>query len=95
MITSLKSMDKLFWGKEFKDILDWMEWLEIMAFEVCECDEMKLFKIVKLNLRGKAKYQFKKLQLATNDWNEMKTSMQYKFNDVNFNEIIMKMDIVK
>jgi len=49
MITSLKSMDKLFWGKEFEDILDWMEWLE-MGFEVCECDEMKLFKIVKLNL---------------------------------------------
>jgi hypothetical protein len=94
MITSLKSMDKLFWGKEFEDILDWMEWLE-MAFEVCECDEMKLFKIVKLNMRGKAKDWFKKLQLATSDWNEMKTSMQYKFNDVNFDEIIMKMDVVK
>ncbi len=49
MITSLKDMDKLFWGKEFEDVLDWMEWLE-MAFEVCGCDEMKLFKIAKFNL---------------------------------------------
>jgi hypothetical protein len=32
-----------------------------MAFEVCGCDEMKLFKITKFNLRGKAKDWFKKL----------------------------------
>jgi hypothetical protein len=75
MMTSPKSMDKLFWGKEFENVLDWMEWLE-MAFEVHGCDEMKLFKIAKLNLQGKAKNWFKKLQLAPSDWNEMKTCMQ-------------------
>jgi hypothetical protein len=33
-----------------------------MAFEVRGYDELKLFKITKLNLRGKAKDWFKKLQ---------------------------------
>lgn len=75
MMTSLKGRDKLFWGKEFEDVLDWMECLE-MAFEVCGCDEMKLFKITKFNLRGKAKDWFKKLQHAPSDWNEMKTCTQ-------------------
>ncbi len=56
-------MEKLFWGKEFEDVLDWMEWLE-MAFEVRGYDEMKLFKITKFNLQGKAKDWFKKLQHA-------------------------------
>jgi hypothetical protein len=46
-----------------------------MAFEVQGYDEVKLFKIVKLNLRGKVKDWFKKLQHVLIVWNEMKTSM--------------------
>jgi hypothetical protein len=33
MMTSPKGMDKLFWGKEFEDVLYWTEHLE-MASEV-------------------------------------------------------------
>jgi hypothetical protein len=36
---------------------------------------MKLFKIAKFNMWGKARDLFKKLQLAPIDWNEMKTNM--------------------
>jgi hypothetical protein len=53
-MTSPKGMDEVFWGKEFEDILDWRKRLE-MASKVCGYDEVKLFKIVKLNLHGKAK----------------------------------------
>jgi hypothetical protein len=53
-MTSPKGKDELLWGNEFKDILDWRKRLE-MAFEVCGYDEVKLLKITKLNLCGKAK----------------------------------------
>jgi hypothetical protein len=53
-MTNPKGMDKLFWGKEFEDILDWTERLE-MASKVRGYDEIKLFKIAKHNLRGKDK----------------------------------------
>jgi hypothetical protein len=67
-------MDKLVWGKEFEDILDWTERM-YMASKVWGYDEMKLFKIAKFNMWGKARDLFKKLQLAPIDWNEMKTNM--------------------
>ncbi len=54
IMTSPKGKDELLWGNEFKDILDWRKRLE-MAFEVCGYDEVKLLKITKLNLCGKAK----------------------------------------
>lgn len=50
-------MDELFWGKEFEDVHDWVKRLE-MAIEVCEIDELKLFNIGRLNLRGKSKKWF-------------------------------------
>jgi hypothetical protein len=65
MLTNLKSMDKLFW-KEFENVLDWTKRLK-MAFKVRSYDEIKLFKIIKLNLRGKAKDWYKKLQPALVD----------------------------
>jgi len=65
MLTNLKSMDKLFW-KEFENVLDWTKRLE-MAFKVRGYDEIKLFKITRLNLQGKAKDWYKKLQLALVD----------------------------
>jgi hypothetical protein len=50
-----KGMDELFWGKDMEDIFDWIEQLR-MVTKVQELDEKKLFKIVKLNLKGKAQY---------------------------------------
>jgi hypothetical protein len=52
-MTSPKGMDKLFWGEEFEDILDWTKRLK-MASEVQGYNEVKLFKIARLNLWGKA-----------------------------------------
>lgn len=52
-MTSPKGMDELFWGKDMQDVFDWIEKIQ-MAKEVQELDEDKLFKIVKVNLRGKA-----------------------------------------
>ncbi len=65
-MTSPKGMDKLFWGKEFEDVVDWMEHLE-MALEVQGYHEIKCFKITKLNLRVKVKYWYKKLQPTPTD----------------------------
>ncbi len=45
-------MDDLFQGKEFLDVHDQVKRLE-MATKVKGIDEQKLFKIGKLNLRGK------------------------------------------
>lgn len=48
-MTSPKGMDELFWGKDLEDVFDWGERLH-MAIEVCEYDEEKFLKIIKLNL---------------------------------------------
>jgi hypothetical protein len=50
-------MDELFWGKEFENILDWTMRLK-MAFDVWGYDEVKLCKIIKLNLQSKARDWF-------------------------------------
>lgn len=94
IMTSPKGMDELLQGKEFEDILDQIERLE-MASEVQGYDEMKLFKIAKLNLRGRAKGWFKKLQPIPVDWNHMKANMQQKFGVVDLDELKVKMDSVK
>ncbi len=44
-----------------------------MADEVCDLNADKLFKIAKLNLRGRAKEWFKRLQPALVDWAELRT----------------------
>jgi hypothetical protein len=54
VMMSLKGMGKLFWGKFFEDVHDWVEHLE-MVVEVRGIYEWKLFKIGMLNLRGKSK----------------------------------------
>ncbi len=59
-MTSSQGMDELFWGKDHEDVNDWAERLT-MAAEVRDLNAHKLFKIVKLNLRGKAKEWFKRL----------------------------------
>ncbi len=52
-LTNPKGMDKLFWNKEFEDVLNWTKRLA-MASKVRGYDEIKLLRIVGLNIRGKA-----------------------------------------
>jgi hypothetical protein len=60
-------MDELFLGyREFENIHDWVEGLEI-TIEVKGIDELKLFKIGKLNLKGKSKEWLKKLTIIPTD----------------------------
>ncbi len=56
-MTSPQGMDDLFWGRDYEDINDWAERLT-MVVEVCDVTPDKLFKIAKLNLRGRAKEWF-------------------------------------
>jgi hypothetical protein len=60
MLTNPKGMDELFWNKEFEDVLKWTKILE-MASKVQGYDEIKLFKFVRLNIRGKTQDWYKKL----------------------------------
>jgi hypothetical protein len=53
-------MDELFWGRDHEDVNNWAERLT-MAAEVRDLNVDKLFKITKLNLRGRAKEWFKRL----------------------------------
>jgi hypothetical protein len=53
-------MDELFWGRHHEDVNDWAERLT-MAAEVRDLIVDKLFKIAKLNLRGRAKEWFRRL----------------------------------
>jgi len=59
-------MDELFWGRDHEDVSDWAERLG-MAAEVRDLNADKLFKITKLNLRGRAQKWFRKLQPAPAD----------------------------
>jgi hypothetical protein len=56
-----QGMDDLFWGREYEDVSDWAERLT-MAVEVRDLTPDKLFKIAKLNLHGRAKEWFQRLQ---------------------------------
>jgi len=57
---SPKSMDELCWGIELEDVHDWVEKLEL-ATKVRGIDEQKLFKVGRLNLKGKSNEWFKKM----------------------------------
>ncbi len=70
-MTSPQGMDELFWGRNHEDINDWAETLT-MAAEVRDLNVNKLFKIAKLNLRGRAKEWFRRLQPAPADWVELR-----------------------
>ncbi len=59
-MTSPQGMDELFWGRDHEDVSDWAERLS-MAAEVRDFNADKLFKIAKLNLRGRARDWFRKL----------------------------------
>ncbi len=51
--------------------------------------------MAKLNLQGKAKDQYKKLQPTPIDQIEMKSGIQQKFGDVDMDDLKMKFDGVK
>jgi len=55
----------------------------------------KLFKIVKLNLRGRAKEWFRRLQPVPANWAELRAPITQKYGDVDANDIRMKLDAIK
>jgi hypothetical protein len=87
-------MDELFWGREYENISDWAERLT-MAAEVQDLNEDKLFKIAKLNLRGRAKEWFRRLQPAPTDWTELRNLIVQKYGGIDANDIRMKLDAIK
>ncbi len=91
---SPQGMDELFWGRDHEDVNDWAKWLT-MAAEVRDLNTDKLFKIVKLNLRGRAKEWFKRLQPAPADWAELRTLIVQKYGNVDTDDIRMKLDAIE
>jgi len=66
-----------------------------MAAEVRDLNADKLFKIAKLNLRGRAREWFRKLQSAPADWLELRTLILQKYGHVDTDDIRMKLDVIK
>jgi hypothetical protein len=79
-------MDDLFWGRDHEDVSDWAERLTMPA-EVWDYNADKLFKIAKLNLRGRAKEWFRRLQPAPVDWADLRNQMVQKFGNVDADDI--------
>jgi uncharacterized protein YutE (UPF0331/DUF86 family) len=93
-MTSPQGMDELLWGREYEDFNDWAERLT-MAAEVRDLNVDKLFKIAKLNLRGRAKEWFKRLQPAPANWAELRTLIVQKYGNVDVSDIRMKLNAIK
>jgi hypothetical protein len=87
-------MDDLFWGRGYEDVGDWAERLT-MAAEVRDLTLDKLFKIAKLNLHGRAKEWFRRLQPMLTNWAELRTLMIQKYGNIDADDIRMKMDAIK
>jgi hypothetical protein len=87
-------MDELFWGREHEDVTDWAERLT-MAVEVRDLDAVKLFKIAKLNLRGRARQWLRKLNPAPADWIELRTLILQKYGNVDDDDIRAKLDAIR
>jgi hypothetical protein len=87
-------MDELFWGRDHEDVNDWAEPLT-MAAEVRDFTADNLFKIAKLNLRGRAKEWFRRLQPVLANWTELQTLMVQKYGNIDVDDIRMKMDTIK
>jgi hypothetical protein len=60
---SPKGMDELFYGTKLDDVHDWVERLKIVA-KVRKIDKQKLFKIGRLNLKGKSNEWFKNITIV-------------------------------
>ncbi len=54
-----------------------------------------LFKIAKLNLRGRARDWFKRLQPAPVDWVELRALILQKYGKVDDDDIRAKLDAIK
>ncbi len=93
-MTSPQGMDELLWGRDHEDVNDWAERLT-MAAEVRDLNADKLFKITKLNLRGRAKEWFKRLQLAPANWPELRMLIVQKYGNVDADDIRMRFDAIK
>ncbi len=93
-MTSPQGMDELFWGRDHEDVNDWAERLS-MAAEVRDLNVDKLFKIAKLNLRGRAKEWFKRLQPTPADWPELRLMIVQKYGNVDNDDIQMRLDVIK
>jgi len=87
-------MDELFLGREYEDVSDWVEKLT-MAAEVRDLNVDKLFKITKLNLRGKAKEWFRRLQPTPTDWTKLRNLILQKYGGIDADDIRMKLDAIK
>jgi len=83
-------MDELFCGRDHEDGNDWAERLT-MAAKVRDLIADKLFKIAKLNLRGRAREWFKRLQPAPSDWPELRLLIVQKYKNVDADDIRMWM----
>ncbi len=66
-----------------------------MAAEVRDLTPDKLFKIAKLNLRGRAKEWFRRLQPAPIDWTKLRTLIVQKYGNIDADDIRMRMDAIK
>jgi hypothetical protein len=93
-MTSPQGMDELFWGRDHEDVNDWVERLT-MAAKVRDLTADKLFKIAKLNLQGRAKEWYRRLQPAPTDWVELWTLMVQKYGNIDADDIRMRMDTIK
>jgi hypothetical protein len=66
-----------------------------MAAKVRNLNADKLFKIAKLNLRGRAKDWFRKLQPAPANWIELRNLIVQKYGVIDADDIRMRMDAIK
>jgi hypothetical protein len=66
-----------------------------MAVEVRDLNADKLFKITKLNLRGRAKEWLRRLQPALADWTELRNLIVQKYGNIDAYDIRMKLDAIK
>jgi hypothetical protein len=66
-----------------------------MAAKVRDLNVDKLFKIAKLNLKGRAKEWFKKLNPTLADWIELHTWIMQKYGNIDVDDIRIKLDAIK
>jgi hypothetical protein len=66
-----------------------------MATKVREYDEEKLFKIVKLNLQGKATDWYRRLNPALLDWHTLRIQTLAKYRVYDEENLRVKMDTIK
>lgn len=93
-MTSPKGVDETFSGREYEDVYDWAERLQ-MAAEVRDYSPDKLFKVARLNLRGKAKDWVKRHAPPLETWEELAGALIEKFGQYDAVEVKGKLDAIK